>query len=295
MLRKSHKATASIATSCIISLLNFVATSATDENDKQKPALPPLVFATPADVYGNAETRKVEGELLKLLALAPRRAHGETSREKLDSIFTKLDGLVGHVHNAEQLERLAYWCIDSDKGPLPDSDFDVISSAFNSSLGWLQKRYPTEARARIYDIANVVNADGHVGEDVDGYLTHDPSVRPIWSVVCCYVWVMGGKDYLPNYNATQGTIDFNLTRFLRQKWYPYWTGKYRYVLNCSFLLLPDGRIRDVDIKSNNFGNAPTEEVRRAESAVKRILTSYCVDAHLPKLRKAIHVRADFAE
>lgn len=98
------------------------------------------------------------------------------------------------------------------KGRQPFSDLAIAESAFDSALFWLNKKFPTQARALIYELASLVDADAHSAEEIEGHLTRSEEKPPTWSIVCCYVSISKNGKYAGYYSPIQSCVDFNITR-----------------------------------------------------------------------------------
>lgn len=263
-------------------------------DSNEKPGLPMLSLANPTNVYGDAQTQAVERKLLSLLKLAPRPKQGVTNPAKADRIFAEMHRLVGTIQNPEELERLAYWCAEADKGWQPDSDLAIVESAFDSALFWLKKKFPAQARARIYELASLVNADAHTAEEIDGHLTGSDVKRPTWSITCCYVWILKNGEYVDKYSTIPSCVDFNITRRLRQKWYKHWSGKYRYSVRGSFLLQPNGAITNLKIdKAQDVDDSSLEQRQQAQALASQLITTSAPFPELPKFRRPLQIEFEF--
>ncbi|MBK8223277.1 MAG: hypothetical protein IPK73_19860 [Candidatus Obscuribacter sp.] len=263
-------------------------------DSNEKPELPTMLLANPENVYGNAQTQAVERKLLSLLKQAPRPKQGGTNPAKADRIFAEVERLVGTIQNPEELERLAYWCVEADKGRQPNSDLGIVESAFDWALFSLKKKFPAQARARIYELASLVNADAHIAEEIEGHLTRSATKYPSWSITCCYVSILKNSEYEGRYRSIASCVDFNITRQLRQKWYKNWSGKYRYSVQGSFLLQPNGTIRNLKFdKAPDVPGSTLEQRGQAQTLVRQLITTSAPFPALPKFRGSLQVYFKF--
>lgn len=256
----------------------------------EKPGLPVPLRANPSNVYGNLQTQAIERKLISLLRLVPRPMHGETNPAKLSRIYAEMQRLVGTVQSPEELERFAYWCIRADKGWQPDSELNIDLYASSSAMIRLKEKYPAQARARIYELNSLVRADGQVGENIGELLTGSNEKLPSWSPPCCYISILKHGESMEQYGPTSGCIAFNVTRILQQKWHKYWTGRYRFSVQGSFVLQPDGAIRELKIfrASDVLGNT-VEQLRQAEANARRVITTSAPFPAMPKIRRSLQV------
>lgn len=279
---------------CLVGLGQSASVLAKPLNSTTKPELPKLQLVSPSNVYGNAHTQLVEKKLIALMQQAPRLPKGFTSEAKAKRIYNEVNRLVSTVTGGEELEKLAYWSNWMIDRNLQISDLGITFSAFEKSLFEIKRQCsPIEARAFIYEIASLVNADGHSGEEIELCITESSSVQPIWSPTCCYVFLRNAQS---NYreNPNDMSTVFNITRLLRNHWYKNWTGKYRYTVKCSFDLLPDKSIRQLEFDRTPFKTPGTEGLQENSAKIVRsILTNPATFKILPGPQKALKLDVVF--
>lgn len=263
-------------------------------NSTTKPELPKLQLVSPSDVYGNAHTQLVEKKLIALMQQAPRLPKGFTSEAKAKRIYREVNRLVSTVTGGEELEKLAYWSSGMIDRNIQISDVGITFSAFEKSLFEIKRQCsPIEARAFIYEIASLVNADGHSAEEIELCITESASVQSIWSPTCCYVYLRNAQS---NYreNPNDMSTVFNITRILRNHWYKNWTGKYRYTVKCSFDLLPDKAVRQITFDRTRVRTPGTEGLQdKSAKLVQAIVTDPATFKRLPSPQKPLRIEVTF--
>ena len=241
--------------------------------------------ATSSNIFGNADTQKVEKQIELLQAKYPRKAN-EISSKEADNAFKKLQELVAGVSDYDQLMRLGYWAFyahaDHYESPVP-----LVYGTCDSSLQRIKKLYPKRFEDAVLEIANLICADGGPAEMIDAHLTKNnkPAEKSPPGV---YIHVDGMKDAsTPDYLA----LHFNMTRDFWSKWKPNWSGKHRYSIAAKFKLDKDGKPADIKLSTTEFSETPKAMIEQSKGKIQKIIQDgkYTV---IPK-QNSIGVTAEF--
>lgn len=284
----------------LVTIFNIVISSSSTvqaRNSNEKPPLPPLQIVTAATVAGNSKTQAIERKILTYNTNG-MQLPGESREVAYKRNLNAISKLVDQVNGAEELERVAYWAIRTDIRNNPFIAESVDYYIFRLCLFALKKKYPKEARSRLYEIGSLINADSAPGLDVDEALdrlnSYRPKERAGLDVPCCYVTPQNHNSFGGRLSPELSAIDFNMTRLLRRAWYPYWTGKYRYWIECTFTLSPTGQISDLKTDVNNgVRNVPAAVIERGHVQIQAFLKSANLLNEMPKPKKAVQIQASF--
>lgn len=260
-------------------------------DSRMETAAPP---ATKLDVFGNAETQRVETSLLALQKQMKQPASLDFDQTAATKAYDKVNVLLNGVKDREQLIRLAYW---SQVGiaEAVDQQIDVAEATFLTALGKLRSQFPDTANDAIYEISDLVRADGHVGEEIDDALhagVKDADNSPMKRPPCVYVDLLRHRPKNENdlsyvaepFNADIAAAHFNLTRDLRAQWLPHWSGCFKYSAYANFAINPDGFVTQTTFEAPDKAKA---------DLVKQALTSIPKRARLGA-KAPLYIRATFA-